>query len=281
MPKRFTESEKWKGPWFHKLSPAGKLFYLYIRDQCDLAGFWEIDLERAVFDTGYPRRTLEGALKEVERCYETNSIYLWISQFIKSQGNFPFKEKNRACQQIIKLFKERETFSKNITKYLNGEDLPSPFEGGNKGLFTSASNSIGISKGQGIGKGQGKEEDSKIEPSYTANNGKILKGKTLERFEKFLTAFGSRAGKASAANSWIKINPMTDELFEEIIAGAERYTVLRAGIVQRGGTPKMAQGWLTDRRWEDKVETVTQSEYEKARAFTQRILAKGDGGNGE
>ena len=159
MPKRFTESEKWKGPWFHKLSPAGKLFYLYVHDQCDLAGFWEIDLERAVFDIGYPRRTLEGALKEVERCYETNSVYLWITQFIKSQGNFPFKEKNPACLQIIKLFKERESFSKNITGYLNGKDFPSPFEGGNKGLFSPLSNSKGIGKGQGISKGQG--EDSK------------------------------------------------------------------------------------------------------------------------
>jgi len=91
--------------------------------------------------------------------------------------------------------------------------------------------------------------------SYKAANGKILKGDVLTRFEEFLEAFSSKAGKADAANSWLKIDstkrPVGDELFAKIMAGAKRYAAKRPSIKQKGSTPKMAQGWLTSRRWED------------------------------
>lgn len=35
------------------------------------------------------------------------------------------------------------------------------------------------------------------------------------------------------------------------MSAAELYAMQRPGILDRGGTPKMAEGWLTDRRWED------------------------------
>jgi len=74
MPKRFTDSEKWKDPWFRKLSTTGKLLFLYLCDQCDIAGFWEIDLDRAAFDIGYPQKSLEGALQELARSYVAGFI---------------------------------------------------------------------------------------------------------------------------------------------------------------------------------------------------------------
>ena len=63
---------------------------------------------------------------------------------------------------------------------------------------------------------------------------------------------------------------MPDELYTEIIAGAKRYSMYRASL-KNGTTPKMAQGWLTSRRWEDKTEisnpTISKrdvSDYENA-----------------
>jgi len=114
------------------------------------------------------------------------------------------------------------------------------------------------------------EEDKEGVKSYKSAKGKILKGEVLERFESFLTAFGDRRGKADAADSWFKLKPMPAELYAEIIAGAERYAIKRAAM-KNGSTPKMAQGWLTSRRWEDKTGTSNPtihqrdaSEYEKA-----------------
>ena len=47
--KRFTETEKWNDPWFRKLSPELKCFWLFVLDNCDLAGVWKVDMEIANF----------------------------------------------------------------------------------------------------------------------------------------------------------------------------------------------------------------------------------------
>jgi len=45
MAKRFTNTDKWKKQWFKKLNTKQKLFWLYILDDCNHAGIWDIDLE--------------------------------------------------------------------------------------------------------------------------------------------------------------------------------------------------------------------------------------------
>ena len=72
-------------------------------------------------------------------------------------------------------------------------------------------------------------------------------------FARFWDTFADKRGKEPAKRAWSKIKGMTPDLVELIIAGAGRYAAGRAAIVERGGTPKMAQGWLTDRRWEDEA----------------------------
>lgn len=61
MAKRFTETTIWDDDWFYELSPEYKLFWFYIKDNCDHAGVWkpktrafkaatdvEIDLNKAL-----------------------------------------------------------------------------------------------------------------------------------------------------------------------------------------------------------------------------------------
>lgn len=52
MSKRNTETEKWRDPWFRKLTPADKLAWLYMVDVCDIAGVWDPDFEMANFAIG-------------------------------------------------------------------------------------------------------------------------------------------------------------------------------------------------------------------------------------
>jgi hypothetical protein len=47
MAKRFTDSEKWKKKWFKNLTPMCKLFWIYLFDNCNHAGVWEVDFELA------------------------------------------------------------------------------------------------------------------------------------------------------------------------------------------------------------------------------------------
>lgn len=44
--KRFTDTDKWtKNKWFRLLNTDLKLFWLYLLDNCDFVGVWEVDLE--------------------------------------------------------------------------------------------------------------------------------------------------------------------------------------------------------------------------------------------
>ena len=49
MAKRMTDTEKWKKEWFRKLKPLHKCFWEFIRDNCNHAGIWEVDIEAAEF----------------------------------------------------------------------------------------------------------------------------------------------------------------------------------------------------------------------------------------
>ena len=151
MPKRFTDSEKWKDPWFRKLTPTAKLMCLYLYDRCDIAGFWEIDLEGAAFEIGVSHQDILEAMKGLERCYETNGDRVWVKRFIRFQGNKELNENNKAHQGIIRLLREREGFSENVSRVLNGIDLPSPYEGASMPLLRSQGISKGISTGKGTG----------------------------------------------------------------------------------------------------------------------------------
>lgn len=50
--KRFTETQKWSDSWFRRLSPAAKLLWSWLCDNCDAAGVIEPDLELASFQIG-------------------------------------------------------------------------------------------------------------------------------------------------------------------------------------------------------------------------------------
>jgi hypothetical protein len=45
MAKRFTDTEKYKDPWFRKLSPTSKVLFLFMCDDCNHAGIWKENLE--------------------------------------------------------------------------------------------------------------------------------------------------------------------------------------------------------------------------------------------
>lgn len=91
------------------------------------------------------------------------------------------------------------------------------------------------------------------------NDKNVIKEKE-KKFNIFWDVFGHKDGKEGAWRSWKKIS-MNDELFNKIIAGARRYCVKRKEILKRGSTPKMAQGWLTDKRWEDEITSTETKRY--------------------
>ncbi len=39
--KRFNDTEKWSDKFFRSLTPSGKVFSIWLSDNCDYVGFWE------------------------------------------------------------------------------------------------------------------------------------------------------------------------------------------------------------------------------------------------
>ncbi len=74
--------------------------------------------------------------------------------------------------------------------------------------------------------------------------------KSIAKFKEFIFAFGDNRGQKQAyKKSWCKILDLDDELIEKIIEGAKQYAIERKKVLEQGGTPKMAQGWLANRCW--------------------------------
>jgi hypothetical protein len=50
--KRFTDSEKWRKPWFRALGAEARVVWIYLTDNCDHAGLWPAAFDLLTFDTG-------------------------------------------------------------------------------------------------------------------------------------------------------------------------------------------------------------------------------------
>ncbi len=100
MPKRFIDTDIWKNQrWFRKLQPDYKLAFLYIKDQCNHAGIWNIDCADLIEDTGIegielPKfieccnteyDKLTGAKSFKERVRLLDKGYVWVTGFIQFQ----------------------------------------------------------------------------------------------------------------------------------------------------------------------------------------------------
>ncbi|VVS95339.1 hypothetical protein [Desulfoluna spongiiphila] len=98
-------------------------------------------------------------------------------------------------------------------------------------------------------------DDGQPEPPeekfYLTAKKKKLTGKRLETFEQFWDAFDYKHGKASAADSWLAIPELRDSIVAQILTASRLEAQGRQTKINNGGTPKMAQGWLAERRWED------------------------------
>lgn len=123
MPNRFTVTEKWTDHWFHRLTPISKLFFIYLCENVDIAGIWEIDHERAAFDIGVTESQIESALRETEKCYMSDGKFLWLRNFIKYQGNLPLNENVNAHKGIVKRIRQSSMCGRILEELKKNEQL--------------------------------------------------------------------------------------------------------------------------------------------------------------
>jgi hypothetical protein len=129
MAKRFGDTDIWKKQrWFRKLSPEYKLAFLYIKDQCDHAGIWNIDCTDLIEDLGiiefdmphfiaacnteFDKNTGKITLKERIRILDKG--YVWVTGFVQFQYKGreglvnPYSAPVKTALQILRGFKVLE-----------------------------------------------------------------------------------------------------------------------------------------------------------------------------
>jgi hypothetical protein len=220
MSKRFSSTEKWQDLWYQELPPDTKLLFIYLCDNCDIAGFWEINLPMASFMTKI-KDDIEGAFKGLARCYVQNDKYIWLKNFLYHQKNLPLNPDNQCHKGILRIINSHGSFGESVLKELEIQIVE-------KGLQSPS----GIGKGKGSGKGN---------IVYTVE------------FEKFWTVYPRKIGKGKAWESWLRINPPLELQFK--MYDAIRLQTLSAQWQKDGGQfiPHPST-WINQRRWEDTPE---------------------------
>ena len=69
MSYRMSNTEKWKDLWFNNLSPHAKLLFFYFVENCDNAGFFEVNKKFMLFHTGFNEQELMDAGIELKKSY--------------------------------------------------------------------------------------------------------------------------------------------------------------------------------------------------------------------
>lgn len=184
MAYRFTNTEKWEDSWFSSLKQIEMLLFMYLCDNCDIAGFAEVNLKRWASDLNSNPDTIEGALKGLQRgiitSKEGDAIYL--RNFLKHQKNLPINTNNKAHVGILRRF---ELYRYKFDIQDISEFIERGFKGGSMPLQRGTGNGNG--KGNGIKGGVGEKEET-----YT--------------FEQFWTDYDKKVGdKKKLEAKWAKI----------------------------------------------------------------------------
>lgn len=124
MAKRFTDTEKWKKPFIRGLQGPYKLLWLYICDDCDHAGIWQVDMEVASIRIGEPLDFDKALLSFGSKVIPFDNGNKWfIPSFLEFQYPSGLNPDNRAHSSIIHLLEKynlKISSNKPLTSTLQG-----------------------------------------------------------------------------------------------------------------------------------------------------------------
>jgi hypothetical protein len=118
MSKRFTATDKWDDPWFFGLNNTNKLFWLYLLDNCNHAGIWQVNIELVKF-------RIKSFVYEPEvfkdRIVELSSEKWFIRKFVDFQYGELNKD-NRAHQSVISILQKEGAYKGHTSPLLGAKD---------------------------------------------------------------------------------------------------------------------------------------------------------------
>lgn len=171
MAKRFTDTEKWKRPWFRSLSVKQKLIWIYLCDDCDHAGIWYGDFDLMSYQLGF--KVMEDDVLDLGKIEKYGNKYLLMSFF-----EFQY-------EHVKETFSAKVSAQNKIEKLKNDSSKigHSPTVGGDSGESTSISIIKSIIK---KGSMRGDENHSQLEEVYKLYPRKIGKTKGFAKLKVIL-----------------------------------------------------------------------------------------------
>lgn len=207
MAKRFTDTEKWKRPWYRKLPPAFRELWNYILDSCDHAGVWVEDIELAGLILGYKLDLNEFEHHLGPKIIRVDDDKFFIPSFVEFQyGTLdPECKTHKSVIQILERY-GIDTVTLQLAKGI--ENVP-------KGIDTL--------KDKDKDKDQDKEKDQEKEKDK----------KTKFDFDAIYQEYPRKDGKQVGIQS-CKSQIKTQDEYEKLLSAVRRYRVL----CEREGTEK-------------------------------------------
>lgn len=208
MSNRLTDSDKWKDIWFSNLSPHSKLLFIFLCENCNNAGIYEVNKKFMLFYLGINDEELKKSITEITKTYikSNDGKRIWIKNYLKYQSKLPLNENNNNHKQILIILKENLL---DETKYKGCKEmlalLPQPIKIPRKVVSTD------------ITKSEIKEPKSRFVKPSVAEIRDFMKAKDFapyisegERFFNYFESNGWKVGKnpmqkwKSSVDNWIK-----------------------------------------------------------------------------
>jgi predicted nucleic-acid-binding Zn-ribbon protein len=111
MSKRFTETEIWNEDWFVDMPVEYKVFYFYLKDQCNHAGIWRPNLRifEAVNEVKIDlKKALNLINTEKERIIVLPSGHWFLADFFVFQYGHTFNRSNRVHESIENIYNKED-----------------------------------------------------------------------------------------------------------------------------------------------------------------------------
>jgi hypothetical protein len=199
MTLRFTDTDKWRDPWFRKLPPWGKLLWQFLCDNCDAAGVWQADKEMADMFLGQaipwdevPQR-FHGRIRELP-----NDRWL-VTKFVIFQQPKGLHPRDNYGKAVLRLLYKHGLTPEDVYLHMvEGVFINSSMKGLARGL-EGASEGLPSPSGKGKGNGEGEGEREQEPPAKKPSNRQAL-AKTLRRLG--LRATEAKNGIPGTLDEW-------------------------------------------------------------------------------
>lgn len=229
MPKRFTDTEKWKDEWWGSLSNDYRMIWLYLVDSCSIAGIWKKDFRGLNFNCNTNITEQEFIKVFSSRVIDRGGSY-FIPKFLRYQCPKGLNSNKPAIISIV-----NELILNNLIQTVH-ESL------GNDFLIIKDKD-----KGKGKDKDKGKNTgEGKTDPKKFVTVGDEVVYDVLPILEFWSAALNGRQKEQKLKDWKLMVVPWFNENLEiafndekHVLNSFSRYYVEKGKPLGSNGTPKV------------------------------------------